>query len=429
MGTTGKRSKARRILQGFAIALAVLLAIAFFPRPAAKSIRKPVQTTYSVNDEAFRDSISHLIDTPLVPGNRVIALYNGDQIFPPQLEAIRKARKSITMENFIFRSGKLSAQFVPVLCEKARAGVDVRLIMDSMGCAKLQQPELDTLEQAGVKFVKYNRTEWHKLLRVNHRDHRKLLVVDGEVGFTGGACLADEWLGNADNEKLWRDIHFQIEGPAVSQLQGIFMDNWMQTQHEVLHGTNFFPHPTTNGSVYAQCFKTGPKDGVESARLVYLYSIAAARNRIRIAHSYFVPDDLLVNALLAAVQRGVKVEVITPGIIDANVVRRASRARWDKLIRAGVEFHEYQPSLFHCKIMIVDDVWVTAGTVNFDNRSFRINDENGLNVWDKDFAAAQIKAFEDDKAKSRRISVQEYQGRAWYVKAAEHFAAFFRAWL
>ena len=424
-----KRKKFWRVLKIAGLILAALLTIVFFPRPTEKTIKKQIQAAYAVSDPAFRESVGHLVTAPLLPGNKITTLVNGDQIFPPQLDAIRNAKKTITLENFIFRSGKLSAQFVPALAEKARSGVKVHVIMDSMGCSKLEQPELETLEKAGVQFVKYNRTEWHKLLRVNHRDHRKMLVVDGTLGFTGGACMADEWMGNADRKELWRDTHFQVEGPAVGELQGVFMDNWMQTQHEVLHGAEYFPVLKPAGDRYARCYKTGPKDGVEAARLVYLYSIAAAQKNIRIAHSYFVPDDLTIDTLLAARKRGVKVEVITPGIIDANVVRRASRARWEDLIDAGVEFHEYQPSLFHCKIMIVDDIWVTAGTVNFDNRSFRLNDENTIEVWDKEFAAEQIKIFEADKAKSRHVTAGEYKNRPWHVKAAEEFASFFRAWL
>jgi cardiolipin synthase A/B len=409
--------------------LAALLIWIFLPRAVAKPIKKQIETSYGVDDVAFRESVGHLVNAPLLPDNKVTTLINGDQIFPAMFESIRGAKKTITMENFIFRTGKLSAQLVPLLVEKAQSGVKVHVIMDSMGCSKLEQPELERLEKAGVKFVKYNRTEWHKLLRVNHRDHRKLLVVDGTVGFTGGACLADEWMGNAETKKQWRDTHFRVDGPSVAQIQGVFMENWISTQHEVLHGPEYFPELEKAGSMYARCYKTGPDDGVESARLVYLYSIAAARKIIRISHSYFVPDNLLVDALLAARERGVHIEVITPGVIDANVVRRASRARWHELIKAGVEFYEYQPSLYHCKIMIVDDIWVTAGTVNFDNRSFRINDENTIEVWDKTFAAEQIKYFDMDKARSRRITPAEYKARPWHIKVAENFASFFRAWL
>lgn len=418
-----------RILKGAGIFFGIVLVIVFLPRRLDKPIDEKVVANYSVHDLAFRESIGHLVSAPLLSGNKVTPLINGTEIFPAMLDAIRAAERTITLENFIFRSGKLSAQLVPVLCEKARGGVQVHVIMDSMGCSKLKQEELEQLENAGVQFVKYNRTEWHKLLRVNHRDHRKILVVDGRVGFTGGACLADEWMGDADRKDRWRDTHFRLEGPAVGQLQGVFMANWIQTQGEVLHGSNYFPTLRPAGNTFARSYRTGPDDGIEAARLVYLYSIAAARRNIRIAHSYFVPDNLVIEALLDARRRGVKVEIITPGIIDANVVRRASRARWNELIEAGVEFHEYQPSLFHCKIMIVDDVWVTAGTVNFDDRSFRINDENTLEVWDEQFAAQMVKTFEADKAKSRRITEGEYKARPWYVKAAENFASYFRAWL
>lgn len=423
------RKRVGQVLKWTGVTLLVFAVIIFFPRRIEKAVSEPITCSYSVSDVAFRESISHLLRRPLLPGNRIETLINGDQIFPAMFETIAGAQKTITLENFIFRSGTLSAKLVPLLCDKAKAGVKVHLIMDSLGCAKLKQEELDRLEAAGVEFVKYNRPEWHKLLRVNHRDHRKILVVDGRVGMTGGACLADEWLGNATSKELWRDTHYRIQGPAVAELQGIFMENWIQTQQEVLHGGEYFPELDKAGTVFARSYGTGPLDGIEGARLVYLYSIAAARKNIRIAHSYFVPDDLVIDMLIDARRRGVNVEIITPGVIDANVVRRASRARWKDLIDAGVTFYEYQPSLFHCKIMIIDDVWVTAGTVNFDERSFRINDENTLEVWDKDFAAEQIAYFEADKKKSRQIKPGEYKARPWYMKAAEHVASYFRAWL
>jgi cardiolipin synthase len=423
------KNRVGRILKILALVVAALMVVIFFPRRIEKPVKKAIKCEYAAGDIAFRESISHLLGRPLLPGNRVETLINGDKIFPAMIETLQTAHKTITLENFIFRSGELSAKLVPILCDKAKAGVQVHVIMDSMGCAKLKQEELDRLESAGVQFVKYNRPEWHKLLRVNHRDHRKILVVDGRTGMTGGACLADEWMGNANSKKQWRDTHYRVLGPAVGELQGVFMENWIQTEHEVLHGNNYFPALEPAGTMYARSYGTGPWDGIEGARLVYLYSIAAARKNIRIAHSYFVPDGLVIDTLIAARRRGVKVEIMTPGVIDANVVRRASRARWNELMDAGVIFYEYQPSLFHCKVMIVDDVWVTAGTVNFDDRSFRINDENTLEVWDRPFAAEQIAAFEADKQKCREIKPGEYKARPWYVKAAEQAASYFRAWL
>ena len=425
----GKGKRGKWILKTSLVLFTILAIIAVFPGPSHKSIDQLIESPHAVSDPAFRDVIERVSGAPLVPGNHVVPLINGVEIFPRQIEAIRGARKSITMENFIFRSGQLSAELVPLLAAKARDGVKVHLIMDSMGCSKLKQEELAQLEDAGVRFVKYNRTEWHKLLRINHRDHRKLCIVDGRIGFTGGACLADEWLGNAETKEQWRDTHFQVTGPAVGFMQGVFVDNWIQTESELLHRPEFFPPLPSAGTMLVQSLKSGPDEGVELARMIYLYSIASARRHIRIAHSYFVPDDLLVKQLVDACRRGVKVEIITPGIIDANVVRRASRARWGELLEAGVEFYEYQPALYHPKIMVIDDCWVVAGTLNFDNRSFRINDENMLNVWDPGLAAELVRVFASDQAKSRRITRDDYRRRPWHEKAGERLASWFRLWL
>ncbi len=436
MNQQATRTKKRRpATRGKRIALAslasflLLVGYVFLPRTPGKAIHHLVETEIAVEDPHFRESAGNLVHAPLTGHNRVEALQNGEEIFPAMFEAIRSARYSITMENFIFRSGTLSTQMVAALSERARAGVKVHVIIDALGSSRLADAEIDAMRDAGVDFVKYNSVQWHKMLRVNHRDHRKILVVDGKIGFTGGACLADEWLGNGDRPDIWRDTHFRVEGPVVSQIQGVFMDNWVQLRHRILEGPEYFPLLAPAGSAHAHCFKTGPRDGVETARLTYLYSISAARKHIRIAHAYFLPDDLLIEALLAARQRGVKIEIIFPGLIDAHVVLRASRGRWNELINAGVEFYEFQPAMLHCKIMIVDDVWVLAGTVNFDNRSFRINDENCFNVWDQDFAASLIRVFEEDKERSRRVDPKEFKGRPWYEKAMEHVAAWFRVWM
>ncbi len=207
------------------------------------------------------------------------------------------------------------------------------------------------------------------------------------------------------------------------------MQNRLETKSEVLHGEAYFPLLGQAGSALAQCFATGPGEGPENARLVFLFSIAAARKSIKLAHSYFVPDDLTIDMLIAARNRGVRVEVITPGIIDLNFVRRASRSRWGKLLKAGVEFYEYQQALYHCKVMIVDDLWVTVGSVNLDDRSLHINDEANLNVLDQDFAQTQIKVFEQDKSKSRRMTLSDYKKRPCHIKLWEHLAGLFRSQL
>jgi cardiolipin synthase len=254
------------------------------------------------------------------------------------------------------------------------------------------------------------------------------MVVDGRIGFTGGVCLADDWLGNAEPGR-WRETHFRVEGPVVGQIQATFTDNWLQVSSEVLHGPNYFPQVKPAGSIMAQHFKSGPTDSAENARLAYLLSIAAARKSIRLAHAQFIPNDMLINALIDAHRRGVKIEVIVAGKIDNFAVKRAGRSRWGELIKAGIDFYEYEPTLYHLKIMIVDDVWVTAGSINFDERSFNINDEANLNVYDRDFAAKLIRSFEADKAKSHRLTTHDLKKRNWFSRSFDHFVGLFRSQL
>jgi len=404
----------------------VVLAWALAPTWAVeKIIRTPIEVDYGVRDPAFQNTISHHLHDPLVPGNKIHELINGVEIFPAMLEAIGRATNTITFENFIWRSGQLSDQFIETLSERARAGVKVHCIVDSFGAFKFKHSDRKKLRAAGVELKIFNQIYPWNCWTWNHRTHRKLLVIDGQVGFIGGICLADEWMGNATEHDHWRDTEFQVEGPVVGQMQGVFMDNWMRCTSKVLEGTNYFPQLEPRGESVAQCFKAGPRDGAENARLLYLYSIAAARKSIRLSHSYFVPDDLAIDALLAAVKRGVKIEVITPGIIDWNIVRRAARARWNRLMEAGVQFYEYNPARYHCKQMIVDDVWVTCGSINFDDRSFRINGESNINIYDPVFAARQIEIFEQDKTQSTAISPEEFRKRKWYIRAVENFCGMF----
>jgi cardiolipin synthase A/B len=384
-----------------------------------RRIREPIRAEYSVQDAQFRREITHLLGPALVEGNRLVAFSNGDQIFPAMLEAIRQARQTITIEQYIWSPGKVSAQFVEALSERARAGVKVHIVVDGVGSMKLRKGDLEPLLQAGAQFERFNRPRWFKLFKVNHRTHRKIMVVDGKVAFTGGVCMSDEWLGNAEGPEVWRDIHFRIEGPVVSQVQAVFMDNWLETRSRLLQGTEYFQEPTPAESVTAQFFKSGPTDGAENARLSYLLSIAAARKSIRLAHAYFVPDDVAMETLLDARRRGVAVEVIVPARTDAAVVGQASRSRWGKLLEAGAEFYEYQPSFYHPKVMIVDDIWVTAGSVNFDERSFGMNDEANLNILDREFAGQMIRVLEEDKAKSRKLTARDFERRPWPVRCWE----------
>jgi cardiolipin synthase len=395
-----------------------------------KKISRRVKHLYGVSDPPFLRSMGSLLGPPLVDGNAVRELVNGDRIFPAMLEAIRAAKRTISFETFIYWSGTIGREFAEALAERAAAGVRVHVLLDWLGTNKLDDDALKLMLDSGVEVEKYHPLRWYNLGRVNNRTHRKLLVVDGEIGFTGGVGIADEWSGDARNETEWRDSHYRVEGPAVAHMQAAFMDNWMKSRGEVLHGDDYFPPLEKRGPHLAQVFKSSSSEGSESVRLMYHLTIASAEKRILIANSYFVPDDLSVETLVAAAKRGVKIEIIVPGEhIDTKTTRRASRARWGKLLEAGIEFHEFQPTMLHCKTVIVDDVWVSVGSTNFDSRSFRLNDEANLNICDPEFAKRQTAIFEADKKRARRITLEEWKSRPLREKVIEHAAALLRSQL
>lgn len=389
-----------------------------------REIHHEVEPEIGVDDPQFERSMSHLLGPPLVDGNRVVSLQNGDQIFPAMLDAVRSAKKTIVMETFIYWSGRIAREFAETLAERARGGVRVHVLLDWFGSQKMDDELIDLMESAGVEVKKYRPLRWYSIPHMNHRTHRKLLVVDGKIAFTGGVGIADEWEGDAENSDNWRDSHFRITGKVVSQLQSAALDNWMKTHTEVLHSEDYFPPLEADGSCLAQVFKSSSREGANSMRLMFLMSIAAAGTRILIASAYFVPDDHAVDALVAARKRGVQIEVIVPGpIIDTHVTRRASRARWGRLLENDIAIYEFQPTMYHCKVMVVDDRWVTVGSANFDNRSFRLNDEANLNVLDRDFAAEQAQVFESDKNRSRQITLEEWRNRPWREKLIEQLAS------
>ena len=395
-----------------------------------KKITQPLRISFAVADDQFTRVMGGLLGPVLLPGNRVTALYNGDEIFPAMLESISRAARCICFETFIYWSGEIGKRFSEALSEKARTGVKVHVLLDWAGSSKIDKHYLEEMRAAGVEVERFHPIRWYTLTRINNRTHRKLLIVDGRIGFTGGVGISDRWTGHAQDKDHWRDTHFRIEGPTVTQMQAAFIDNWTRVCGCVLHHDEYFPRIVPCGDSLAQMFKSSRDEGSESVRLMYLLSIAAARRSIHLAASYFVPDDLAVATIVEARERGVKVEIIVPGpLIDASVVRRASRARWGDLLEAGVEIYEFQPTMFHCKVLVVDSRWVSVGSTNFDTRSFRLNAESNLNVLDSDFADQQERAFEEDKRRSRRITLDAYRRRPLKEKVIERIAGWFRSQL
>ena len=388
-----------------------------------KKVERNLPRLYSTQDSQFRRAMGSLLGPGIVGGNRVQELLNGEQIFPAMLAAIRSAKHTITFETYIYWSGDIGREFAEALAERSRVGVKVHVLLDWVGSAKIDASFLEQMKSAGVEIEKFHKPEWHTLARMNNRTHRKLLVIDGSTGFTGGVGIAPKWTGSGQDAEHWRDSHFRIEGPAVAQMQAVFMDNWLKATGKVMHGESYFPALQTMGSSDAQVFSSSPSGGSESMELMYHLSITAAERTIDLSSAYFVPDELTTKALTDALRRGVKIRIITPGeIIDTETVRAASRGSWGPLLKAGAEIHEYQPSMYHCKVMIVDNLLVSVGSTNFDNRSFRLNDEANLNIFDATFAERQTRIFQDDLQRSRQVTFDAWAARPFREKMKERLA-------
>ncbi len=413
-----------------AVVVTLLATLAVLNLRAEKKIAVRPTHQYAVSDQQFQRTMSVLLGPPLVGGNRVETLLNGDRIFPSMLQAISDAKQTIDFETYIYWSGAIGKRFAAALAERARAGVKVNVLVDWLGSQKMDATSIDAMKEAGVDFRQYRPLRWYNLGRINNRTHRKLLVVDGRIGFTGGVGVADLWTGNAQDPEHWRDNHYRIEGPAVAHMQAAFMDNWTKISGSVLHGDQYFPPQAATGTQFAQVFQSSSEGGSESMHLMYLLSIAAATQTIDLAMAYFVPDEITTGALVSAMKRGVRMRLILPGKhVDSNFVRGASRASWGPLLQAGALIHEYEPTMYHVKLLIVDGLWSSVGSTNFDSRSFRLNDEANLNVYDAGFARLQTATFEADLKRARRITYEQWQARPWHEKLWEHTAALFSSQL
>ena len=402
--------------------IATVIAMNFIS--AEKQIQRSLVHHYGVGDPQFRRELGAMLGPAMIDGNRIENLENGEQIFPAMLEAVRSAQSTINFETYIYWSGRIGKEFADALSERARAGVKVNLLLDWVGSQKMDEALALQMQQAGVEIQRYHPLHWYNLGRMNNRTHRKLLVVDGRVGFTGGVGIADQWDGRAQDADHWRDSHYRLEGPAVAQMQAAFLDNWIKTTGKVLQGKDYFPALERKGEAIAQVFTSSPSGGGDSMQLMYLLSITAAERTIDLSAAYFVPDPLTRKALLTALRRGVRVRIIVPGKkIDAVVVRQASRADWGELLKAGALIHEFQPTMFHCKMMIVDSQLVSVGSTNFDNRSFRLNDEANLNIYDQGWAERLEDVFEADLARSRQITYEAWKKRPLRQKVVEKFSS------
>ena len=380
-----------------------------------------------VGEATFFPTIAAHTDAPILGGNKIDVLLNGEQTFPAMLKAIRGARKSITYAQYLYQDGAIAYELAEAFAERCRAGLTVKLLLDSHGGSKVPEDIPQLLTDAGCQLEWFRRvklfqfiTPW-ELLNYNYRNHRRILVIDGTLGFTGGHGVAEEWTGDGRTEGKWRDTDVRVEGPIVQQLQAAFVESWRDTTGHILGGDLYFPPLKPVGKVNAQVVKSSPLGGTYESYMLLLLSISSARKSIHLSNPYFLPDERMQEALLNAVKRGVSVVVLTPGKIDHKLVYWASRRGFEPLLLGGIQIYEYQVALMHAKTMVVDAVWAHVGTTNLDNRSFALNEEINLIAYDRAVAGELEKAFADDLKHSKKLTYEDWKARPWREKFLELF--------
>jgi cardiolipin synthase len=421
----GRGTKVVRVPVVLVIAVvAIIIALSILLWSAARGRDTRLQVANPGELNVLLPSLVGLTGGSLEPGNRVDLLENGDGFFPPLLAAIRGARESIHLESYIWWKGDICRQLAVALAAKAKEGVEVRLLLDASGSSRMDDDLDEMMEKAGVQVAKFHPIRFSNLGRLNNRDHRKICIVDGRIGFIGGHGMAEEWTGNGQDKKHWRDTALRVEGPIVGRLQGAFSENWIEETGMIPAGDRYFPKLAPAGNVAAHLAYTSPSGSVSSVQVLYYMAIKAARKEIIIQNPYMLPDRDAIDALEEAVKRGVKVYIMVPavGVTDSAFVQHASHHHFGSLLKSGVRLYEYKRTLLHQKIIVVDGVWSCVGSTNFDDRSFQLNDEISMGVLDPNLAA-QLKAhFADDLRFAEERHLQEWKDRGLWHKLVDGVA-------
>lgn len=408
----GRPSRTRaRLLVGMAL-------IAFIAGACARVQSHRSLPSLKISEPSFRPTTEAYAEAPVIGGNRVTVLLNGDEIFPVQLAAIRAARRTITYSQYFYEEGPIGRELAEALAERCRAGVRAHVLLDGFGTLGMPREYSNIMRAAGCEVATFRPV--HPLIvlspfgfgKGNHRSHRRILVVDGRIGFTGGVGVGQAWLGNGRQEGHWRQTDARIEGPLAAALQAAFVENWLEATGNALGGAPYFPPVAPSGNVLGQIVRSSPIGGRYTIYTSLLLAMAAARQSITITNPYFVPDERMMEELTAAARRGVRIRILLPGPIDNSLVKHASRLNLGELLDAGIEIYEYQPGLLHAKTMTIDGRWATIGSTNFDSRSFALNEELNLIVYDnRELAGRLERIFADDLAHARRITERTWQRR------------------
>jgi cardiolipin synthase len=403
--------------------LSLMLFLALFEPSLPYRISK--RPPLPLDSNQFRRLVAALGSGSFHPRNKIDVLQNGEVYYPAELEAIRQARHSVNIEAYIFKRGRVTREFLDVLTERARAGVEVNMVIDAVGSFTTRKRYFKELTAAGGRVRFYHPIRWYTLPRINNRTHRELVVVDGKVGFIGGAGFGDHWRydhGRGGGKRRWRDAMFRVEGPAVRDLQAAFAENWLETSGEVLADMEYFRWCEECGESSAMVVASSPSTGRSARnRMIFQTLLAAAQKSIHITTPYFLPDRYARAELVRAVEeRGVEVKVVVPGShADHLLTRRSSRRLFGKLLRAGAKIYEYQPAMIHTKVLLVDGQWSVVGSTNFDHRSFGINDEVNLIVSDPEIAARLERDFAEDLAHSKAVSYRDWSRRSLIERGHE----------
>jgi cardiolipin synthase len=413
---------------GWAFGTGAMAFISYLVTPTEAPPQYGLDHEFPIDSDEFVTTIAGASGEPLVPGNRIDVLHNGDEFYPVMLEEIRRARVSITIEAYIYWDGDIGRHFAEALAAKAAEGIPVKILLDAVGSASIGSEILDTLEKGGCQLAWYNRIHWYTLGQFNHRTHRKSLIVDGRVGFTGGAGIADVWLGHAQSPQHWRDMQIRIAGPAVTPLQTGFAQNWSQTTGELLSGATYYPEHTCEGDFNVQTVMSSPESGASSVRVMHYLPIVCARRSIYISNPYFIPDQAAIDTLVEAKRRGVDVRIMISGKHNDNWLARKNSTRlYGQLLYAGVTVLEYNRTMLHQKTMVVDGQWVCIGTTNFDNRSFAHNEETSVCIKDAELAGFMEQTFRDDMRACDRVELEAWQKRGLLTKSLEAVASLLEA--
>jgi len=402
------------------LAQAIYILVGIFgPNPKYK-IRLPGSET--VTSKQFLWYLEAITDAKLNHCNRIEVFTNGDQFYDAELQAVRAAKKNINLEAYIFQRGEIAQRYADALADRARAGVKVNVLLDAVGSGGTTDAYFAEMTKAGGKIAWYHPLRWYTIPNYNNRTHRELMVIDGVVGFVGGAGIADHWYKDkSPKNSRWRDTVVRVEGDVVSNLQATFAENWLEACGELIAGPDYFPIITREEAQTAMVVNSAPSAGGSTrARILMQSLIAGAHKSILITTPYFLPDTSMQEEIIHARRRGVEVTIVTPGRHSDHALTRSSSQRaYGKLLEAGAQIFEYQPAMIHAKILIIDGVWSVVGSTNFDNRSFGLNDEVNLAVFDESFAVRLAEDFARDIANSREITYQQWAHRPWLQRAPE----------